>query len=80
MDTKHLRSVLKVREIKKWDGLSKNNPYPYIHTHTHIHVYINKIHLNDLEWNGLRSFLIKMKWQPIFSPQFKHCPDFNKFI
>lgn len=37
-------------------------------------------HLNDLEWNGFRSFLIEMKWQPTSSPQFKHCPNFNKFI
>lgn len=36
-------------------------------------------HLNDLKWNGFRSFLIGMKQQPISSPQFKHCPDFKLF-
>lgn len=72
MDTKHLRSVLKVREIKKWDGLSIGQAIcARARTHT--------IHLNDLKWNSFRSFLIEMKWQPT-SPQFKHYPDFNKFI
>lgn len=58
----------------------------YIHTHS-IYVYTFNliciyvyIQLNDLEWNGFRSFLMEMKWQRTLSIQFKHRSDFNKFI
>lgn len=56
-----------------------------VHTYTHsIYVYTFNliciyvyIQLNDLEWNGFRSFLMEMKWQRTLSIQFKHCSDFN---
>ena len=66
MDTEHLRSVLKVGEIKTWDGLStEQSMYACMHAcvcvcaHVCMHVSIcmYKFHLNDLEWNGFKNFL-----------------------
>lgn len=56
MDSEHLRSVLKVGEIKTWDGLStEQSTYACMHVCVCAHVCMHvsmcmyKFHLNDLE-------------------------------
>lgn len=68
MDTKHLRSVLKVGEIKTWDDLpTEQSMYAcmhvcgrvcvHVHMCMHVSMYMYKFCLNDLEWNGFKNSL-----------------------